>query len=40
MTWDLIELWESWHNVDYDETTKELSAKEKISYDAAKNIVL
>ncbi len=37
MTWDLIEFWETWHDVDYDGTIKELSAKEKLSHDEAKN---
>lgn len=40
MTWDLIEFWETWHDVDYDGTIKELSAKEKLSYDEEKNKLL
>ncbi|KAL8669126.1 MAG: hypothetical protein Q9168_006266 [Polycauliona sp. 1 TL-2023] len=40
MTWDLIEFWETWHDVDYDGTIKELSAKEKLSYDVEKNKLL
>jgi len=37
MTWDLIEFWETWHDVDYDGTLKELSAKAKISHNEEKN---
>ena len=40
MTWDLIEFWETWHDVDYDGTIKELSAKEKFSYDEEYNKLL
>jgi len=40
MTWDLIEFWETWHDVDYGGTIKELSAKEKLSYDEEKNKLL
>ncbi|KAL8882607.1 MAG: hypothetical protein Q9215_004064 [Flavoplaca cf. flavocitrina] len=40
MTWDLIEFRETWHDVDYDGTIKELSAKEKLSYDVEKNKLL
>ncbi|KAK5458522.1 hypothetical protein LTR55_012003, partial [Exophiala xenobiotica] len=29
MTWDLIDFWETWHDVDRDGTIKELSATEK-----------
>ena len=36
MTWDVIEFWETWHNVDYDGTIKRLSAKENLSYDEEK----
>ena len=40
MTWDLIEFWETWHDVDRDGTIKELSAKENLSYDMEKNKLL
>ncbi len=40
MAWDLIEFWKTWHDVDYDGTIKELSAKEKFSYDDEKNKLL
>ncbi|KAF4625595.1 hypothetical protein G7Y89_g12571 [Cudoniella acicularis] len=37
ITWDLIEFWETWHDVDCDGTVKELSAKEELAYDKARN---
>lgn len=40
MTQDLIEFWETWHDVDCDGTIKELSANEKLSYDEKKNNLL
>ena len=40
MTRDLFELWETWHDVDYDGTIKELSVKEKLSYDEQKSKLL
>ena len=40
MTWDLVEFWETWHDVDYDGTIEELSAKERLSYDEEKNKLL
>ena len=40
MTWDLIEFWETWHDVDYDGTIKELSMKEKLSYDEQRSTLL
>ena len=40
IAWDLIELWETWHDVGCDGTVKELSTKEKLSYDRAKNELL
>lgn len=40
MNWDLIEFWETWHDFDYDGTIKELSAKEKLSYDEEENKLL
>lgn len=40
MTWDLIEFWETWHDVDYDGTIKELSVKEKLSYNEKKKKLL
>ena len=40
MMWDLIELWETWHDVDDDGTIEELSAKERLSYDEEKNKLL
>ena len=30
--WNLIEFWETWHDVDCDETIEELSAKEQLLY--------
>ena len=40
MTSDLIELWETWHDVDYDGTIKELPVKEKLLYDEQKSKLL
>ena len=40
ITWDLIEFWETWHDVDNDGTIEELSAKERLSYDEEKNRLL
>ena len=40
MTWDLIEFWETWHDVNCDGIIKELSAKEKLAYNKAKNKLL
>lgn len=40
MTWDLIEFWEFWHDVNYAETIKKFSAKKKLSYDEKKNKIL
>jgi hypothetical protein len=40
MIWELIELWETWHDIDCDGTTKPLSAEEKLSYDDEKNKIL
>ncbi|CAF9915430.1 MAG: hypothetical protein ALECFALPRED_010194 [Alectoria fallacina] len=40
MTEGLIEFWETWHDVDYDGTIKELSAEEKLLYDEEKNKLL
>jgi hypothetical protein len=40
MIWDLIEFWETWHDVYCDGTIKELSAKEKLAYDEEKNKLL
>lgn len=40
MTWDLIELWETWYNVDCDGTMKKLSTKERLIYDEVRNIML
>ena len=37
ITWDLIEFWETWHDVDCDGTVEELSAKEWLAYDKARN---
>lgn len=37
MTWDLIEFWETWHDVDCDGTIRELSAKEEFLYNMEKN---
>ncbi|KAH8679543.1 hypothetical protein BGZ60DRAFT_524767 [Tricladium varicosporioides] len=36
MIWNLIEFWETWHDVDGDGAVKELSAKETLSYDEEK----
>lgn len=40
MAWDLIDFCETWHDVDRDGKTKELSMKERISYNEAKNHLL
>lgn len=40
IAWDLIEFWETWQDVDYNGIIKELSAKEKLSYDKARNKLL
>jgi len=40
MTLDLIEFWETWHDVGCDRTIKELSAKEMLLYNEAKNKLL
>lgn len=40
ITWDLIEFWETWHDVDYDGTIAELSAKEKLSYDEKNKLLI
>ena len=40
MVWNLIEFWETWHDVDCDGTIKELSAKEKLLYNEAKKKLL
>ncbi|KAM0797760.1 hypothetical protein BDR22DRAFT_862258 [Usnea florida] len=40
ITWDLIDFWEAWHDVDNDGTINELSAKGKLSYDEEKNNLL
>jgi len=37
---DLIEFWETWHDVSCDRTNTELSAKEKLSYSKEKNKLL
>ena len=37
MNWDLIEFYETWHDLDYDGTIEELSAKEKLLYNEEKN---
>jgi hypothetical protein len=36
----LIEFWETWHDVGYHETTGEISGKEKLLYDKARNKLL
>jgi hypothetical protein len=40
MTWNLIEFWETWHDVDYDRVVQELSAKEKLLYDKERKKLL
>jgi len=40
MTLDLIEFWETWHDVGCDGTIKELSAKQMLLYNEAKNKLL
>lgn len=40
MTWNLIDFWETWHDVDCEGVIKELSAKEKLLYDKAKKKLL
>lgn len=37
MTWDLIEFWETWHNVDCDGTIIEPPTKEEFLYNEVKN---
>ena len=40
IAWDLIEFWETWHHVGYGGTTREISEKEKLLYDKARNKLL
>lgn len=40
MTWNLIEFWETWHDVDGDGAVGELSPKEKLLYDKEKKRLL
>ena len=40
ITWDLIEFWEAWHDVERDGTIVELSANEKNVYESEKNNLL
>lgn len=40
MTWDLIELWETWHDVNWDGTIKKLSETERLLYDKEKDKLL
>ena len=40
ITWDLIELWETWNDADWDGTIKELSAKEELLNNEAENKLL
>ena len=40
MNWDLIEFWETWHDIDYDGIIKELSVKEQLSHNEQKNRLL
>lgn len=40
MTWDLIEILETWHDVRYGGILKEHSAKQKLSYDEVKRKLL
>lgn len=40
MTWDLIDFWETWHDVGYDGTISELSGKGKLLYDVAEKKLL
>jgi hypothetical protein len=37
LVWDEIEFWETWHDVDCDETIREISEKEKVLYDKTRN---
>jgi hypothetical protein len=37
MAWDQIESWETWHDVGYGETSREISEKEKLLYEKARN---
>ena len=37
MIWDLVEFWETWHDVNRDGKIKKLSAKEKLSYVKERN---
>jgi hypothetical protein len=40
MPWNLIEFWETWHDVDCDRVVRELSTKEKLLYDKEKKKLL
>jgi hypothetical protein len=40
ITWELIEFWETWHDVDYNGTFREISEKEKLLYDKIQNQLL
>ncbi|PVH69014.1 hypothetical protein DL98DRAFT_599025 [Cadophora sp. DSE1049] len=40
MTWNLIELWETWYDINGDGAVKELSAKEKLLYNEEKKKLL
>lgn len=38
--WDMIEFWETRHDVGSGETTREISEKEKLLFDEARNKLL
>ena len=37
MIWDLVDFWETWHDVGHDGTIGMLSARDQLSYDEEKN---
>jgi hypothetical protein len=40
MTWNLIEFWETWYDIDSNGVVRELSANEKLLYDKEKKKLL
>lgn len=40
MAWDLMEPWETWHNIDFNGIVKTPSAKEMFSYNKRKSKLL
>jgi hypothetical protein len=37
MTWDLIEFWDTWHDINCDGTIRGISTQEEFLYNEAKN---